>query len=73
MRALRRAGVIVLVVAAPVLVWVFKLAYADVTPDPMPSHWGTHGVDGTTDAGTYFALIVAVAGVWGVMVLVDDV
>lgn len=63
MTALRRSVVVVLAVAAPVLVWLTQVAYADITPDPMPSHWGTSGVDGTTAAHTYYLIILIAAGV----------
>lgn len=58
MTALRRPAIAVVAAVAPVLVWLSHLAYAGITPDPMPSHWSTDGVDGTTDAQTYFLAIV---------------
>ncbi|HET7387131.1 MAG TPA: hypothetical protein VFJ19_10770 [Nocardioidaceae bacterium] len=61
----RRAVVAVLVLLAPVLVWLGHRAYAAVTPDPMATHWGFHGVDGTTAAWPYFVAILCASGALG--------
>lgn len=62
----RRVVVAVLALVIPVLVWVSHLAYADITPDPMPTHWGPSGVDGTAAAWPYFWAILAASGVLGI-------
>jgi hypothetical protein len=67
---LRKPAVAGLVLVIPVLVWLAHWAYADSTPDPMPTHWGAHGVDGTTDAGVYFLAIVCASGALAVAAVV---
>lgn len=63
----RRVAVTTLALVAPVLVWVSHAAYADITPDPMPTHWGAHlQVDGTTPAWPYFLAILAASAVLGI-------
>ncbi|MGH3446718.1 MAG: hypothetical protein ACRDQA_21465 [Nocardioidaceae bacterium] len=68
-----KVAVGVLALIAPLAVWLAHLTYGDTTPDPLPTHWGTHGVDGTTAATPYFVgclvasaalAVAAVAALW---------
>jgi hypothetical protein len=60
-QAWRRAVAVGLVYVAAAIIAVVAAVAADHVPDPLPTHWGTTGVDSVAGRGTYGWTLFAVA------------